>query len=269
MSRSRRGDAVNSLILARVVWLEILRRKDLYVLGLLLAAALAALLSTDTFGAEGAARYLVDTGATLAWAASLILTLSAAARQLPADENRGTVLAILAKPVSRASVVIGKWLGVWTAGAAAAALFYVVTLSAAALRGGGVDGRTLTQALLLHAAALSVATALAIALSTRLTLGAALTIAWLVVLHSWFFASRIPELSGGAGAVRGAILLAAYFATPQWTLFDLRLRLAHGWGPAPAAAVSVALVYAAGWTVLLLGLAWLGYRRRYFKRGGA
>lgn len=258
---------MNALILARVVWLEILRRKDLYVLGLLLAAALAALLSTDAFGAAGAGRYLVDAGATLAWAASLILTLSAAARQLPAEEARGTIFTLLSKPVSRASVIVGKWLGAWTAGAAAAALFYGVTLAAAALRGGGVDGRTLAQALLLHAAGLSIATALALALSTRLTLGAALTVAWLVVLDSWFFAGRIPELAGGAGPARGAILLAVYFATPQWPLFDLRLRLAHGWGPAPAAAVGAALAYAAGWTVLLLGLAWLGYRRRYFKRG--
>ncbi len=258
---------MSALIVARIVWLEILRRKDLYVLALLLAAALAALLSADAFGTGGAARYIVDAGITLAWAISLILTLAAAARQLPAEQSSGTIHTVLSKPVSRAAVLLGKWLGVWTACAVATALFYGVTLAAAALRGGGMDGRTLAQAILLHAAGLSMAAALPLALSTRFSPGAALTISWIVVLASWFFAVRIPELYGEAGDVRGTLLLIGYFATPQWPVFDLRLRLAHDWGPAPAGAVAAALAYAAGWTALLLTLAWLGYRRRCFPRG--
>lgn len=260
---------MNAHLVARVVWLEFLRRKDFYVLGILLAATLAFLLSMDAFGVAGATRHVLDGGLTLSWIGSLILTLSAAARQLPTEEQRGTIYTVLSKPLSRASLLIGKWLGVWTAGAAATALFYAVTIATAAWRGGGVDALTLAQALALHAVALAMAAALALALSTRLSLGAALTIAWIIVLESWFLAARVPELSGERGGFAGSLMLFWYFATPQWALFDLRVRLTHGWGPAPAGAVGWVILYGIGWTALFLMLAWLAYRRRRFQRSDA
>jgi len=260
---------VKALVVARLVWLEILRRKDLYVLGLALAAALAALLATDAFGAEGAARYVLDSGVTLAWAVSLVLAVTAAGRQLPADEARGTVYALLSTPLSRTSALLGKWLGAWTAASAATALCYAAALGAAALRGGAADARTLVQALALHAAAIAVVCAMAIAVSTRLSHGATLVISGIAVWACGFLAAEIPALAVGAGPVRQTALLALYYAVPHLSLFDLRLRLAHAWGPAPAGAVAAALASGAGWTALLLTLAAVSYRRRYFRRDAA
>lgn len=260
---------MNSLLVAHVVWLEFLRRKDFYVLFILLFATLAFLLSMDAFGLRGATRHVLDGGLTVTWIATLILTLSAAARQLPAEEQRGTIYSVLSRPISRASLIVGKWLGVWSANVAALLLFYGVTVAAAAWRGGEVDIRTLAQALALHSMALAMAAALALALSTRLSLGAALTIAWIIVLESWFFAVRIPELGGERGGIRGSLMLFWYFATPQWALFDLRVRLTHGWGPAPIGAVSGVMLYGVGWTALFLLLAWLAYRGRRFRRSDA
>lgn len=260
---------MNALLVARVVWMEFVRRKDFYVLGILLAATVAFLLSMDTFGVAGATRHVLDGGLTLSWIGSLILTLSAAARQLPMEEQRGTIYTVLSKPLSRASLLMGKWLGAWAAGAVATALFYAVTIAAAAGRGGGVDARTLVQAFTLHTVALAMAAAVALALSTRLSLGAALTVAWIIVLESWFFAARIPELAGERGGFQGSLMMFWYLATPQWALFDLRVRLTHGWGPAPGGAVGGVMLYGVGWTALFLILAWLAYHRRRFQRSDA
>ncbi len=257
------------LWLAQIVWREVLRRKDLYLLAVALGAALLALSSADAFGAAGAGRYILDAGVALAWAASLTLAVTTAGRQLPRDLETGVVFSLLSKPVSRTEVVLGKWLGAWTVSCAATVLFYAVALAAAANRGGFPEPRTLIQALALHAAALAWVCALALAISTRCSLAAALVFSGVALWVSAFMAPAIPELAQGAGRARETALLLVHYAVPHLSLFDLRLRLAHRWGPAPAGAVAAALAYGAGWTALFLLLGAQSYRGRHFRRDAA
>ncbi len=253
-------------VLARLVWLEIRRRKDFYLLAMTFALAMVSLLFTDTFGAEGAVRYITDAGLTLAWFSSLLLVISTAGRQLSQDHTSGVIHVLLSKPIARGQYLVGKWLGSWMSVVAATALFYLATWVFAAGRGSHVDIRTLVQAFVLHAAALGMVAALTLALGTRLTGAAARVLAWIIVLVSLFIVDRVPALLSHADPLSASALLILYFAFPQLTLLDLRLRLAHEWGPAPSGVVLVALAYGVGWTVLGLLLAWLGYRRRFFPR---
>ena len=120
---------------------EMIRRKDVYVLLILLAAFLVTLMALNLFGVGQAVSYLKEIGLLLAWVCSWILAVSISARQLPQEERQGTIFSLLAKPVSRVEVLLGKWLGAWVVTGAATLGFYVLLALMVALRGGGFSGR--------------------------------------------------------------------------------------------------------------------------------
>lgn len=258
---------IRILVLARMVWLELFRRKDPYVLLLVLAALLGALLSFDIFGLGSLVRYLKDSGLLLSWLLAWLLAVQLAGRQLPQEESRHTIFSLIAKPITRAELVVGKWLGAWLATTAGTALLYATTWLAIALRGGTFDCATLAQTLFLHVCFLAIVTALAVALSTALTQSAATTLAYLVSGAGYFLAARLPALAAGAAPLKHHALLALYYLAPHLELFDLRQRLVHEWGPVPAGVLLGIAGYGLLWAAGLLLLAWLIYRRRHFTRG--
>ena len=71
---------IRILVLARMVWLELFRRKDPYVLLLVLAALLGALLSFNIFGLGSLVRYIEDSGLLLTWLLSWVLAVQLAGR---------------------------------------------------------------------------------------------------------------------------------------------------------------------------------------------
>jgi ABC-type transport system involved in multi-copper enzyme maturation permease subunit len=227
------------------------------------------LTSIDVFGKTGASRYVAEIGLMLTWLFSWVLTINLAVRQLPTEERSGTVFPLLAKPVTRREMIGGKWVGAWLAGLVATAFFYAVTAAVVRLRGGGLNPLTAAQALALHAGMLAVLAALAIALSTRLSQAAAATLCYLAAGVAFLLVPRIPEALASEDGPGRILLSAAYFGLPNFELFDLRRRLVHDWGAAPWPACAASLAYAAVWAALLLGLANLGYRRKFFRRGQA
>ncbi len=257
------------LTIAWAVWLEMIRRKDLYVLLILLLALLFVLMAMNIFGLGAVVRYVADVGLLFAWVFSVVLSVSMAARHLPQEESKGTIYPLLAKPITRIELILGKWLGTWTAPAAATVLFYVVIFSMVILRGGTFDRGCMLQALLLHLTALSCVSAIALALSTRMTYGAAAAMAYLFIGAAFMITPRVPELVVGEKGFALNALLALYYGFPHLELFDLRQRVVHDWGPAPWGVVLQVFVYGVIWTAVLLLLAWLSYRRKRFQRGGA
>lgn len=252
-------------ILAWVVWLECLRRKDAYVMTLLLAALLFSLSLVNVFGLGGVVRYVLDVGLMLAWLFSIILVIGLVARQLPQEEARGTIFPLLSKPVRRGEVLLGKWLGGWTISCVITLVFYAVVVAALAYRGGTVQWTTLAQALALHWMALGILASAALAASTRLTFGAAATLAYMLAVIGWLLVPAIPEWLDLEGAPL-APLLAMYHSFPHVNLFDLRLRVVHDWGPLSGSVFGAIVGYGAVWMAVFLLLAELGYRRKTFRR---
>ena len=260
------GAPTRVAVIAQVIWRELIRRKDLYVLLILLAALLGYLLSLEFFGSSSAVRYIMEAGLLLAWLFSWILAINLTARQLPNEERRGTIFPLLAKPITRAELIAGKWLGGWTAACAGTVLFYLGVAAVVVVRGGQVSPPALIQGFLLHAGLLAVLAALAVALSTRLNSDAATTLSYVLAAVCFLVVPKIPEMILHAEGMSRTVLGALYWTLPHFEFFDLRRRLVHGWGLAPWPAALASLVYAALWTGILLGLAWLGYRRKLFKR---
>lgn len=255
------------LTIAGVVWLEVLRRKDVYVLFILLAALLIALLSLNVFGLGGVTGYVKEVGLLLAWLFAWILAVTVSVRQLPREEERGTVFSLLAKPVTRWHVILGKWLGAWTVVAAATGAFYLLLAGVVFWRGGALGPAILAQALLLHLVLLGIIAALGVLCSTRLNADAAATLTLTVSLAAYLVLPWAPSLVRYEQGLRRSGLLAMYYALPHLELFDLRRRLVYDFDPVSAATAIQVALYGAALTALFLALAWMAYRRKRFSRG--
>lgn len=254
------------LTIAQIVWLEMLRRKDIYVLLILMAAFLLGMIFLNIFGLGGMSGYVKEIGLLMVWICAWYLTVNYAARQLPREEAAGTIFMLLSKPLTRWQLLAGKWLGAWLGGLAACLLLHAVLAAIVALRGGSFAAAMFVQHGLLQAACLAVLAAMGVLLSTCMNYDAAAALAYVWSLSAYFLAPRIPELILHAAGTRHDLLLALYFALPHLELFDLRLRLAHDWPPADWAAVGMILAYGAVLTGLLLSAAWLVYRNKKFSR---
>ncbi len=255
------------ITLAGIVWLEMVRRKELSVLLILLATLLASLLSFDVFGLSQVTGYMKDMGLLAVWILAWILTVNTSVRQLPQEEQRGTLFPLLAKPVSRLTLIIGKWLGAWSITCVSLVCFYLTVCLAVWIKGGVFNLATLMQAILLHTAALALISSLGLAFSTRLNHDAATVTTYLVTGAAFLLLPRVPTMLVEAKGASSYGLFIFYYLCPHFELFDLRRRLVHDWGCAPWLTIAEIILYAALLTAVFLSLAWLGYRKRRFSRG--
>lgn len=251
------------------MWREMLRRKDIYVLLILLLCLLFSLLSLDIFGLKGVAVYVKDLGLSFAWLFAWILAVIISARQLPTEERNGTIFTLLAKPITRVELLAGKWLGAWSISTAATLCFYVLIVIVVLLRGDGFPPVVLLQAVLLHAAALSVICALALALSTRMNFDAAATFCFALTAAAMLLVPLIPELLLKLDGVQASIMTGLWYIMPHLEVFDLRQRLVYDAIPVGWRIVGLSIAYGAVVTAAVLTLGWLGYRDKKFRRGEA
>src|SRR5262245_17099333 len=116
----------NSLLaIATVVNKELYRRKDFYVLFFLTAMITLIAGSANFFNDNQIVRYLKEICLLLIWVASLVIAITMAARQIPAERENRTIFPLLAKPVTRGQVILGKFLGCWLACGFTLLVFYV------------------------------------------------------------------------------------------------------------------------------------------------
>jgi len=247
--------------------MEVVRRKDVYVAMILIAALLAALLSFNAFGLGGSSRYAADLVLLLTWVCTVILAVGVSCRQLPGEEDRRTIFTLLAKPITRAELIAGKWLGAWMVMTAALAAFYLTGLIALKAKGSAFDAAAMAQAWVLHAVFLGALMALGVAFSTRLTVGAASAMTYIIAAAALALNPRIPEFLASARSASGVVLLVLYYLIPHFELFDMRLRVVHEWGTLSTAVFLTVVAYGLTLATTFLGLAWLGYRRKRFERG--
>src|ERR1041384_4207278 len=114
-----------SLAIASVVIKELYRRKDFYVLFVLTALITLLLGSMTLFNDPNIVRYVKEICLLLIWISALVISIITAARQIPAERESRTIFPLLAKPVTRAHVVVGKFVGCWLACGLALIVFYL------------------------------------------------------------------------------------------------------------------------------------------------
>jgi ABC-type transport system involved in multi-copper enzyme maturation permease subunit len=250
--------------IASVVLKEMIRRKDFYVLFVLTALITLVMGSVNVFNDRNIAGYLKELCLLLIWICSLVIAIATTARQLHAEKENRTVFPLLAKPVSRAQLLLGKFLGCWLASGMALVVFYVFFGVVAGSREHEWPVLTYAVAMLLHWAALAVVVALALLGSVLFSAPSAnVTICFVIAVGILGLAQHLNTVALRAGGVVGSLLHGLYFIVPRldWA-FSVRELLVFK-SPLPGFAVCAgAVAFYAAYTAALLLLSWLLFRRR-------
>src|SRR5262245_18661331 len=225
------GSWTNIRAVAGVVLKELYRRKDFYVLFVLTALITLVMGSVSIFNQDNIVRYLKEICLFLIWVASLVITITTTARQIPAERESRTLFPLLAKPVTRSQVLLGKFLGCWLAAGLCLVVFYLFFGLVAAAKEHELPVGHYFQAMTLHWFMLGVVAALTLlgslvfaAPSSNNTITLVVTVGILLVgRHLKKVALRLDEPGQ-------SILTALYYAIPHLELFDVRLLFVHHWG---------------------------------------
>lgn len=241
---------------------ELFRRKDVWVvlaLGLLILAPLAEL---KPYGIGGASRHLHEIALLLIWVASAFIAIGVAGRQFPPEFEHRTIHPMLAKPASRTTLLVGKYLGAWSASALATGSFYLLYGLFAGVKMDLWFPPVFIQAFVLHVGFLTVVTAFSMLGSFCVTPAANLTVSGIVVGGMFAFGQHLEEMTAGHPAPIRALAWLADAIAPHVEFFDLRRRVIHEWGPVGADVAAAVMLYAVVYAVACLAITGWLFRRR-------
>ena len=252
----------NIFAIAKTAWKEVYRKKDFYAFFILLVILLLILLNETFFEMPGISRFLKDIGFSFLWLFSLIIAITFSARQLPNELTTLTIHPLLAKPISRWQMLLGKFLASSLAAIFSFTVFYIVFLLTSYFKGEGVAPVLLFQSYLFGILFLSIVSAVSIFFSTFMTLSANVTISVLLYFFmSWFGESlRIQILS--PRKIFAFLANFLYQILPHYELYDLRMRIVHGWEELPFRVVSMVFIYTLVYLSFILTLAYLKIRKK-------
>lgn len=243
--------------LIRGVWLQAVRRNEIYVMAILLGLYAAGALAVRILGlgSAQAVRFVTDLGLQLGSLLASLLVILMGARQLTMELELRTIYPVLAKPVTRSQVLLGKALPVWLTGAAAMALFALATLLLTP-RLPYQHASAMAQAYLLKTGSLAMLTALVFWLSLCLPSAVSLLVAGLVYFLAVPAAGVLIQVAGGAPWARALTGL-----IPDFALLHQFDRFVNGGAALGFIPCCGFLLYAAAWTVLFGALAARRFRR--------
>ncbi len=249
--------------LTGVVIKELYRRKDFYVLFVLTAVITVAAGSVRFFHDPNIVRYVKDLCMLLIWLSALLITIVMAARQIPAERESRTIFPLLAKPVTRGQVILGKFLGCWLASGTALAVFYVFFAIITGSREQYWPVLDYLQAFLLQWIMLGIVTAMTLLGSIIFAApSSTVTILFIVVAGILFLGRHLNTIALHNPEPMRGIIYTIYFIIPHLELFDVRERVVNDWGLVNWLDCGLATLYAAAYAGLFLLLSWLGFRRK-------
>jgi ABC-type transport system involved in multi-copper enzyme maturation permease subunit len=255
---------MNKIIaLAGVVIKELYRRKDFYVLFVLTALLTVAAGAVNFFHDEKIVRYVKDICLLLIWVSALVIAIVTTARQIPAEREARTIFPLLAKPVSRWQVIVGKFLGCWLATGVALVVFYfffaIITGSHEHIWPVGLY----LQAAWLQWSMLAIVIALVLLGSIYFAAPSSTsTISFIVVVGILGIGSHLKAIALQQPEPMQFLLTVIYFVIPHLEWFDLRDFVVYDQTLVSWTALVLATGYAAVWTGIFLLLAWLGFSRK-------
>jgi ABC-type transport system involved in multi-copper enzyme maturation permease subunit len=253
----------NVFALAGVAIKEMYRRKDFYVLFVMTALLTLLLGAMRFFDDAEIVRFLKEICLMLIWISTLVIAVTTAARQIPAERESRTIFPLLAKPVSRWELIAGKFAGCWLACGIALAVFYFFFGVIIATHEHAWPGMVFFQAFWMHGIFLAVVVALVLLGSVVFTAQSSnATICFIVVLGILFAGGHLNQVAGGMRGIGGAVVYAVYFAIPHLEWYDIRDFVVHDWQAIGWPFVAEVTLYGALYTAFLLGLAWTVFRRK-------
>ena len=247
---------------AEVVIRELIRRKDFYVLFVLTFAITLLMGSITFFNEDTIARYVKEVSLLLIWLATLVISVTTAGRQLPSEKESRTIFPLLAKPISRTEVLVGKFIGSWLAIGMTLIVFYFFFGVISGLREHELPLVNYLQAVWLHWMMLGIVVAATLLGSLLLTPAANVSIVILAFIGIWTVGEYLNQLAAKTGGWVGWVTYAIYYVIPHFEIFDVRERLIHDWTPVGWDAIALASAYAMVYMALLLTAAAMLFRRK-------
>lgn len=252
----------NAIALSTLVIKELYRRKDFYVLFVLTALITLLMGSVNVFNSQGLTRYLKEICLLLIWISSLVIALATTARQIPAERENRTIFPLLAKPVTRWELVLGKFLGSWLACGLALGMFYLFFGVMNVTREGHLQLAGTVQAWWLHWCLLAIVVAMTLLGSVVFAAPSSnITITFLVVGGMLLLGRQLYKVAQRMAEPGQTLLAMVYFTAPHLEFFDVRDMLIHEWA-IPWWACGAATLYALAYTLFFLLGTWWVFRRQ-------
>ena len=249
--------------LANVVIKELYRRKDFYVLFVMTAVITLVMGSVTFFNDAKIARYLKEICLLLIWVSALVIAISTTARQIPAERENRTIFPLLAKPVTRAQVVLGKFVGCWLACGLALLMFYLFFGVISGAREGNWPLLQYVQAFWLQYVMVGVVVALVLLGSVVFTAPSSnATICFVIVVGILLLGRHLNVVALREPEPLRSILYTIYFLIPHLEWYDIRDFVIYDQGLIAWVDCGLATLYAMGYAALLLFATWLVFRRK-------
>lgn len=248
---------------AGVVIKELYRRKDFYVVFIMTVLITLVMWSARFFNDEGIVRALKEICLMLIWLSMLVITITTAARQIPFERESRTIFPLLAKPITRAQVMAGKFLGCWLACGIALLVFYFFFGLLSASREHTLPLTQYLQALWLHWMMLGIVISITLLGSVIFTSPAEnVTITLIITSGILFLAEHLHKVADRMTEPSASILTAVYFAVPHLEFFDTQKLIIHNWPAIEWKFVGGATLYGVAYTAFFLLASCLVFRRK-------
>jgi ABC-type transport system involved in multi-copper enzyme maturation permease subunit len=221
------------------------------------------LASVSFFNDPKIVRYLKEVALLLIWISALVIAITTTARQIPAERENRTIFPLLAKPVTRGQVILGKFFGCWLACGMALLVFYFFFGVVSGSREHSWPLLSYFQGLWLQWVMLGMVVSLVLLGSVVFTAPSSnATITFIVVVGILLLGRHLNQVALQQSEPLRTIVYAIYFVIPHLEWYDVRdLIIYHqkliGW-----ADCALATLYAAVHAALLLCATWLVFRRK-------
>jgi ABC-type transport system involved in multi-copper enzyme maturation permease subunit len=249
--------------LAGVVMKEMYRRKDFYVLFVLTAVMTLMMASVNFFHDAKVVRIIKDVCLLLIWLSALVIAVTMTARQIPAERENRTIFPLLAKPVSRVQVVLGKFAGCWFACGLALLVFYLFFILISGTRENYWPMLQFFKAIWLQWTMLGVVVSLVLLGSVVFAAPSSnATICFVVIAGVLLLGRHLNHLAVQQAEPLRTVVYALYFMVPHLEWFDVRDFVVND-RPLPGLVdCGLATCYAALYSAVLLFATWLVFRRK-------
>ncbi len=249
--------------LSGVVIKELYRRKDFYVLLVLTGLITLAAGSANFFNDAKIVVYLKDLCLLLIWISALVIAVGTAARQIPAEREQRTIFPLLAKPVTRWQVILGKFLGCWLACGLALVVFYAFFVVVTGSREHHWPLLNYFQALWLQWIMLGVVIALVLFGSIIFSAPSAnATICIVVVVGILLIGRHLNKVALQQPEPLQTLIYVVYFLIPHLEWYDVRDLIVYDHALISWWHCGLATLYGAVYVLLFLFVAWLAFRRK-------
>ena len=249
--------------LARVVLKELYRRKDFYVLFILTALVTLLMALANVFNDDKIVGYVKEVCLLLIWISTLAMAVGTTARQIPAECENRTIFPLLAKPVTRAHVVVGKFLGCWLACGIALALFYLFLGVISGSYEHELQVLNYLEAFWMHWMFLAVVIAAVLFGSVIFAAPSSnATICLVLIIGVFLVGGHQDQVAIGRSEPYRTGISLIYYLLPHLDWFDLRNLVIAQTRLVDVADCALASLYAAAYVALFLFAAWLAFRRK-------